>query len=74
MLPLALTAETLSDSLVLITLDWQSPWLFVQQLQTALEDLRHCIEDLEKQKTAAYAVAEGKEQGPSIWEAEAGLY
>lgn len=63
MLPLALSAETLSDSLVLVTLDWQSPWLFVRQLQSALEDFRTCIEDIEQQKGSAYAVAEGREQG-----------
>lgn len=65
MLPLALSAESLSDSLVLITLDWQTPWLFVRQLQEALEAVRSCVEALEKQKGGAFAAEEGREQGKS---------
>lgn len=65
MLPLALSAGTLSDSMVIITLDWQAPWLFVRQLQQALQELRSCIEDIERQTGTAYAVEESREEGQS---------
>lgn len=63
LLPLALTADTLLDSVVLIALDWEKPSQFVEELQSRLAEVRACVQEIEKQKGKAWIVQEGRDSG-----------
>jgi hypothetical protein len=60
---LALTAETLLDSVVLIALDWEKPSQFVEELQSRLAEVQACVQEIEKQKGNAWIVQEGRDSG-----------
>lgn len=63
LLPLALTAKTLLDSVVLIVLDWEKPSLFIEELQARLAEVQACVQEIEKQKGKAWIVQEGRDSG-----------
>lgn len=58
---LALDKSTLLDSLVLITLDWEKPWNFLQQLRDWIQLLERVL--AKGRVLDAFEGAEGRERG-----------
>ncbi|GAA5910638.1 uncharacterized protein JCM6883_003238 [Sporobolomyces salmoneus] len=46
LLPLALSRETLLDSLIVVVLDWDKPWSFIEQLEGWIEMIKRQIDAL----------------------------
>lgn len=40
--------ETLKDSLIMITLDWENPWSFLEQLRTWLDVVRELVDGISR--------------------------
>lgn len=76
LLPLALTQESLLDTLILIVLDWERPWTFLRDLKRWLESIRKVVEDIKnevdkvsqdsRRRKGKYVVEEGQELRRSI--------
>lgn len=60
LLPMALSRESLLDSLVLIILDWEKPWTFLRELRRWLEAVRKVMNDIENDKAEASAAQESR--------------
>lgn len=65
LLPLALSTDNLSDNLVLITLDWERPWGFLEELKDWLESLRSLVDKVKREKGGEFTVQEGYDSGAS---------
>lgn len=61
LLPLALSKSTLLDSLVMIVLDWERPWLFLKELKNWIE----VLEGVVQRAGEGWEGAEGRERRES---------
>lgn len=64
LLPLALTKSTLLDSLVIIVLDWERPWLFMRDLRAWIAVLEGVLKG--RGVSEGPEGAEGRERCESI--------
>lgn len=60
LLPMALSRESLLDSLVLVILDWERPWTFLRELRRWLEAIRRVVNDIANDKAQASAAQESR--------------
>ncbi|KAI9319808.1 dynein light intermediate chain-domain-containing protein [Dichotomocladium elegans] len=60
LLKFALNADTLADSLVIITLDWTQPWKFLDSFQRWINVLQRTIDEICKEGSAGESWSRGK--------------
>lgn len=66
LLPLAFQQNTLSDSLVLIVLDWERPWTFLDDLRGWLGALTRLVQNIESRKAGQAKGEQGGQSGEYI--------
>lgn len=64
--------QTLKDSLILITLDWEHPWTFLEQLRTWLDVIRELVDGVSQGglKTDREKGNEANGKGDTGWKKE----
>lgn len=53
LLKFAIRSETISDSCVLILLDWTRPWKFIETLERWINVLHHLVDEICKEGTVS---------------------